>query len=167
MKHPIVTFPHFPSSSRHYYSSSPRKRGSRIVPSLRDSGNESALPERRIARLHGFTLLEVMIALLVITLGMAAVINTTSESGWKSAQLRHKTIATWVAQNQIVKYPANRIWGNTKSQSGKVEMANIDWVWRMKISATDDPSLRRLDVEVFIDGEDDLKARLTGFIAKI
>jgi hypothetical protein len=46
-------------------------------------------------------------------------------------------------------------------------MANIDWVWRMKISATDDPSLRRLDVEVFIDGEDALKARLTGFIAKI
>jgi general secretion pathway protein I len=120
-----------------------------------------------MAKPHGFTLLEVMIALLVITLGMAAVINTTSESGWKSAQLRHKTIATWVAQNQIVKYRANRIWGTAKSQSGKVEMANIDWVWRLKISATDDPSLRRLDVEVFIDGEDALKARLTGFIAKI
>ena len=116
---------------------------------------------------RGFTLLEVMIALLVITLGMAAVINTTSESGWKSAQLRHKTIATWVAQNQITKYRANRIWGNANSQSGKVEMANIDWAWRMKISETDDPSLRRLDVEVFIDGEEALKARLTGFIAKI
>ena len=34
-----------------------------------------------MAKLRGFTLLEVMIALLVITLGMAAVINTTSESG--------------------------------------------------------------------------------------
>ena len=180
MKHPMVTFPHFPSSSRHYYSSSPRKRGSRIMPPSQDSDtsdrrlrggltyrNDSKLPGRRIAKLHGFTLLEVMIALLVITLGMAAVINTTSESGWKSAQLSHKTIATWVAQNQIVKYRANRIWGTAKSQSGKVEMANIDWVWRMKISATDDPSLRRLDVEVFIDGEDALKARLTGFIAKI
>ena len=120
-----------------------------------------------MAKLRGFTLLEVMIALLVITLGMAAVINTTSESGWKSAQLRHKTIATWVAQNQITKYRANRIWGNANSQSGKVEMANIDWAWRMKISETDDPSLRRLDVEVFIDGEEALKARLTGFIAKI
>ena len=122
---------------------------------------------RGMAKLRGFTLLEVMIALLVITLGMAAVINTTSESGWKSAQLRHKTIATWVAQNQIVKYRANRIWGNAKSQSGKVEMANIDWVWRMKISATTDPSLRRLDVEVFIDGEDAVKARITGFIGRI
>ena len=114
----------------------------------------------------GFTLLEVMIALLVITLGMGAVINTTSESGWKSTQLKQKTIATWVAQNQIVKHRANKVWGNANSQSGKVEMANIDWTWKMKISATDDPSLRRLDVDVFIDGEESLKASLTGFTTK-
>lgn len=118
-------------------------------------------------KLQGFTLLEVMIALLVITLGMGAVINTTSESGWKSAQLRQTTIAAWVAQNQVTRYRANRVWSNANRQSGKVEMANIDWKWEMQISATDDPSLRRLDVEVFIDGEDALKARITGFIAKL
>ena len=120
-----------------------------------------------IARLRGFTLLEVMIALLVITLGMGAVINTTSESGWKSAQLRQKTIGTWVAQNQVTRYRANRVWGDANSQSGKVEMANVNWIWRMKISATDDPSLRRLDVEVFIEGEEGLKASITGFIARL
>ena len=100
-------------------------------------------------------------------LGWADVHRRTGEVIWKSAQLRHKTIATWVAQNQIVKYRANRIWGNTKSQSGKVEMANIDWVWRMKISGTDDPSLRRLEVEVTIEGEEAVKARITGFIARL
>ena len=132
------------------------------IPPVRRIGSN-----RRITRRRGFTLLEVMIALLVITLGMGAVINTTSESGWKSALLKQKTIATWVAQNQIIRYRANRIWGSANSQSGKVEMANVDWVWKMKISKTDDPSLRRLDVEVFIDGEDSLKASLTGFIANI
>jgi len=120
-----------------------------------------------ILKLRGFTLLEVMIALLVITLGMGAVINTTSESGWKSAQLRQKTIATWVAQNQVTRYRANRTWNKANRQSGKVEMANVDWVWEMKISATDDPSLRRLDVDVFIEGEDSLKASITGFIANL
>ena len=120
-----------------------------------------------VLKLRGFTLLEVMIALLVITLGMAAVINTTSESGWKSAQLRQKTIATWVAQNQVTRYRANRTWNNANRQSGTVEMANVEWVWEMKISATDDPSLRRLDVDVSIEGEDAVKARLTGFIANL
>jgi len=116
-------------------------------------------------RVRGFTLLEVMIALLVITLGMGAVINTTGESGWKSAQLKQGTIANWVAQNQIAEYRAKRTWTNATKKSGEVEMANTEWVWQMKISKTDDPSLRRLDVEVFIKGEDALKASATGFIA--
>ena len=115
----------------------------------------------------GFTLLEVMIALLVITLGIGAVINTTSESGWKSTQLRQKTIASWVAQNQIAEYRAKRIWNNDNSRSGQVEMANVEWIWKMRISKTDDPSLRRIDVDVFLKGEDGATASLTGFIARL
>ena len=118
-----------------------------------------------MSRLRGFTLLEVMIALLVVTLGLGAVINTTSESGWKSAQLKQRTIASWVAQNQIVLYRAKRSWNNTKTRSGEVEMANVEWVWRMKISTTDDPSLRRLDVDVYLKGDDAIKTSITGFIA--
>ena len=119
------------------------------------------------SRSRGFTLLEVMIALLVITLGIGAVINTTSESGWKSAQLKQKTIASWVAQNQIAEYRAKRTWNNASTKSGQVEMANAQWIWQMKISETDDPSLRRIDVDVLLKGEDGVKASLTGFIAKL
>jgi len=128
------------------------------------AGNDSLCG---IDRKRGFTLLEVMIALLVITLGMGAVINTTGESGWKSAQLKQGTIANWVAQNQIAEFRAKRTWTNATKKSGEVEMANTEWVWQMKISKTDDPSLRRLDVEVFIKGEDALKASATGFIARL
>ena len=46
-------------------------------------------------------------------------------------------------------------------------MANADWAWEMEISNTDDPSLRRIDVEVSVKGEDAVKARVTGFIAKL
>ena len=143
----------------HFMKSSPRKWGS---PAEARSQNPRL---RGNDRVRGFTLLEVMIALLVITLGMGAVINTTGESGWKSAQLKQGTIANWVAQNQITEYRAKRTWNNVSSRTGDVEMANVEWVWKMKISKTDDPSLRRLDVEVFIKGEDVLKASVTGFIA--
>ena len=120
-----------------------------------------------MTRRRGFTLLEVMIALLVITLGMGAVFNTTGESSWKSAQLKQGTIANWVAQNQIALYRAKRTWNNATSKTGEVEMANTEWVWNMKISKTDDPSLRRLDVEVFIKGDDASKANVTGFIGRL
>ncbi len=114
--------------------------------------------------MRGFTLMEVMIALLVITLGIGAVINTTSESGWKSAQLKQKTIASWVAQNQIALYRAKRTWNNASTRSGQVEMANAVWIYQMKISATADPALRQIDVDVLLKGEDGVKASVTGFI---
>ena len=118
-------------------------------------------------RKGGFTLLEVMIALLVITLGMGAVIVTTGESAWKSSHLRESTIASWVAYNEIAMFRARRTWSDTTSRSGKTEMANANWKWEMKISATDDASLRRVDVEVFIDGETAVKSRVTGFIGRL
>ncbi len=120
-----------------------------------------------VKRVSGFTLLEVMIALLVITLGMGAVIVTTGESGWKSAHLRESTIASWVAYNEIALYRSKRSWGTVKRRSGETEMANAQWEWSMEISATDDPSLRRLDVEVTLKDETAIKARVTGFIAQL
>ena len=120
-----------------------------------------------VNRTGGFTLIEVMVALLVITLGMGAVIVTTGESVWKSSHLRESTIASWVAYNEIAMYRAKRTWSEATSRSGEAEMANAQWEWKMKISATDDPSLRRVDVEVFIKGETAVKSRVTGFIAKL
>ena len=122
---------------------------------------------RRIRRTSAFTLIEVMVALLVITLGMGAVIVTTGESGWKSSHLRESTIASWVAYNEIAMLRAKRTWSDAASRSGDAEMANAEWEWSMKISKTDDPSLRRVDVEVSLKGETAVKARVTGFIARL
>jgi general secretion pathway protein I len=133
--------------------SSPRKRGSC-----------GAGPGHRAL---GFTLLEVMIALLIIVIGTAAVINTSTESTWKSAQLWERTVAGWVAQNQIAEYRARRSWGNDRRLTGKTEMANAEWEWEMQVSDTDDPSLRRLDIEVFLEDQEGAKARLTAFIARL
>ena len=122
---------------------------------------------RGLPRCTGFTLIEVMIALLVIALGVAAVINTTSESGWKSSQLRQKTLASWVAQNQIAEFRARRVWNNATRHSGEVEMAGATWEWELRITATDDPDLRRLDVDVYLADDEQLKASLTGFVGRL
>ncbi|MEM7564691.1 MAG: type II secretion system minor pseudopilin GspI [Pseudomonadota bacterium] len=114
-----------------------------------------------------FTLLEVMVALLVIAIGLGALIESTGNSTWQSSYLKQKTLASWVAQNQIALYRAKRTWDKSSRKQGTSEMGNTRWRWEMKISKTDDPSLRRLDVEVFLDGDDRLKASLTGFIARL
>ena len=45
---------------------------------------------------RGFTLLEVLVALVIVGLGMIAVFGQISQSLTATARLRDKTLATWV-----------------------------------------------------------------------
>ena len=122
-----------------------------------------------MSKIEAFTLLEVMVALLVVAIGMSAVIEASGASTWQSSHMREKAIASWVAQNQIVLYRAKRTWNTASRKTGTVKMANTEWDYEMTIKATDDPSLRRLDIEVFLadDKKKRVKARMTGFIARV
>ena len=120
---------------------------------------------RRKAR--GFTLIEVMVAFLVIVIGAMAVFNTASESTWKTTHLWERTVAGWVAQNQLAEFRAKRSWASRKNYSGQAEMANAEWEWRLTVSNTDDPALRRLDIEVYLKNSDDVRASLTGFMGRL
>ncbi len=114
-----------------------------------------------------FTLLEVMVALLIIAITMGAIVESGGYSARRSAILTQKTIASWVAQNEVSLYRAKRTWNNVSNISGEVEMGDTQWQWKMKISKTDDPLLHRIDVDVYLDGKDDISASATGFIAKL
>ncbi len=119
------------------------------------------------ATLRGFTLLEVMFALLFIAITMGAVIESGANSTMRSSYLKEKTIASWVAQNQIALYRAKKTWSNLSNINGVVEMAGVEWRWKMKISETDEPLMRRIDVDVYIGDNDEISASSTGFIAKL
>lgn len=101
-----------------------------------------------------FTLLEVLVALAVLTLGLGTVIKVAGGQATQLAYLKDKTIALWVANNK-----ANEIqltdWPSTGTSSGHESMANQEWQWKMKVSNTEDKDLRRLDIEVNRENEED------------
>jgi len=94
-----------------------------------------------------FTLLEVLVALAVLTLGLSTVIKVAGSQASQLAYLKDKTIALWVANNK-----ANEIqlqsWPSTGTSSGHEFMANQEWKWKLKVSNTADKDLRRLDIDV-------------------
>ena len=117
--------------------------------------------------LKAFTLLEVMVALVVISVTMGAIITSAGSSAAVASRLKEKTVASWVAQNQIALYRAKKTWTNsTSNTNGKVEMLGVEWQWEMKVDKTEDPMLRKIDVDVYLV-EDDVIVRATGFIAKL
>lgn len=115
----------------------------------------------------GFTLIEIMVALAIITIALGAIIESTSASTSNAAYLREKTVASWVAMNQISLFRAKRQWGSTSNKTGTVDMAGAEWRWKMKITKTDDPNMRRLDVDVYLADGDSALASLSGFMARL
>ena len=99
----------------------------------------------------GFTLIEVLVALAIVAIGMAAVLGTLTSSASTVLFLRDKTIAQWVALNHI----AEQRLQNTPGQSppvgnsdGDVDYAGSKWHWRQEIVATSVQGMVRLDVMV-------------------
>lgn len=101
---------------------------------------------------RGFTLVEVLVALAIVAIGMAAVLETLGSSANTIMYLRDKTFAQWVALNQIANM---RLTAEQQNQSpqvgdtdGDVDFADRKWHWRQEITATELPGIVRIDVMV-------------------
>lgn len=114
---------------------------------------------------YGFTLIEVLAALIIVSLGMLAVIQAVSQTVNNASYMRDKTIAHWVAMNQLTEVrlaPSAPPGGDT---AGDVEMAGTTWHWRMTVKPTDAQTMRRIDVKVGpkADGDNASIASVSGF----
>lgn len=123
-------------------------------------------PERRYAR--GFTLLEVMVALAVVAIALAALVRGGSQSAVTAAHLRDKSFAHWVAMNRVAELRLQPQWPATGESSSEEEMAKRRWYTLAKVSATDDADVRRLEVKVRTSEEKEgvVLARVTAFLPR-
>jgi len=113
----------------------------------------------------GFTLIEVIVALVVVGLGMLAVIQTVSQTANTSHYMREKTIAHWVAMNQLTQVRLQPSPPPIDKSSDEVEMAGRDWRWTMEVTQTPVETIRRIEVRVRPSDapEDSTMAVVTGF----
>lgn len=115
----------------------------------------------------GFTLIEIMVALAIITISLGAIIENTTAANRNAQYLRDKTIAGWIAMNQISLIRARREWSSASSRQGEVEMGGQEWRWNMSIVKTDDANMRRLNIQVYkLDQEDPLLS-MSGFMGRL
>lgn len=113
----------------------------------------------------GFTLIEVLVAVAVLAIALAAVIGATVHMADNAAYLNNKTLATLVAHNRLARYQLSPQWPALGTDSGNVTLGNHDWEWKAKVSKTQDPSLRRVDVRVMLSSGNQPLASLSGFFA--
>jgi general secretion pathway protein I len=107
--------------------------------------NASALLRKRAS---GFTLLEVLAALVIVALGMLGVIEAVSQTARNSSYVREKTIAHWIAMNQLTLARLTPQAPKVDKSSDEIEMGNRRWRWTMEVTQTPVESVRRIDVRV-------------------
>lgn len=99
-------------------------------------------------QLRGFTLIEVLVALVVVSLGMLAVIQTVSQTANNSTYMRDKTLAHWIAMNQLTQLRLQPSPPPIDKSSDEIEMAGRDWRWTMEVQQTAIETIRRIDIRV-------------------
>jgi general secretion pathway protein I len=115
----------------------------------------------------GFTLIEIMVALAIITITLGAIIENTTAANINAQYLRDKTVAGWIAMNQISLVRAKRQWSSASSKTGEVEMAGQQWEWKINFVKTDDANIRRLNVQIFkLDAEKPI-VTMSGFMGNL
>ena len=117
------------------------------------------------ARAAGFTLIEVLAALVIVALGMLGVIEAVTQNARNGSYLRDKTLAHWIAMNVITERRLQPSPPDIAETSDEIEYAGARWRWTLRVSETPVESMRRMDVFVRpADApEDQALATLTGF----
>lgn len=117
---------------------------------------------------NGFTLIEVLVALAIIAISLGAILNTSGTQANQAAYLKQKTIAHWVAMNEITKLQIEQKLISTGETTGSTEMANHEWFWARMVTKTEDKNSQQVEFRVFLDKKhNNSLAHLVGYITKI
>jgi general secretion pathway protein I len=106
-------------------------------------------PARTLPPSRGFTLIEVLVALMIVALGLTALMITVSSTARTSGYLRDKTLAQWMALNRLseVRLNLNKFGQNT--DTGELNFANRTWHYDTRYFDTSIATMKRVVVRVY------------------
>ncbi|GAC1624847.1 MAG: hypothetical protein NVS9B10_11240 [Nevskia sp.] len=118
---------------------------------------------------RGFTLLEMLVAVAVLAIALAAIISNGARYASGAASLHDKTVALIVARNRMTEIELQPSFPTVGKSDDTVKMGDVEWVWRAEVVETQDPGLRRINIRVEkkTDRTATAYATLTGFLSKV
>jgi general secretion pathway protein I len=120
---------------------------------------------RRPAR--GFTLIEILVALAILAVALAAGMRSVAQSTDAATLLKQRTLALWVAQNRLAAAQLANPWPATGIRAGRAEQARTQFVWRETVEGTPNPTFRKIEITVADPATPDYAlARLVGYLGQ-
>ena len=111
------------------------------------SGREVPKGRRPRSDKNGFTLIELLVALAFFSLAALALLNLTGESARSAVRVETRTLGGVVAENLAVEAMITPRLAEGRT-TGETALAGRPWRWTRTVTATDDPDLVRLHIQV-------------------
>ena len=115
---------------------------------------------------RGFTLLEVLMALAVAAIIIAATSSAMLRGQDVHIRVTDRVLSLWVAKNQLEETKIKHVWVAPASYDGEAELGGRKWWYVQTVTKTSDPDIRKIVVKVYADADKKQEtARLIGSLA--
>ena len=117
-----------------------------------------------ISNSRGFTLLEVMVALAVLSIALTAVVRNQGEGADVLGEARYRLRAAWLAQDKMAELQTSGL-ENEALSDGDFDEEDAGFRWKIHVSVPPAfPMVKKLSVRVFWDLDDSERyVELAGF----
>lgn len=102
----------------------------------------------RLNRSRGFTMIEVLVALAIIAVALAASLRAVGALATGEADLHRRLLAGWSADNELAQLRLTHTWPDIGSRSFDCSQGNLKLICTDRVSSTPNPIFRRVEVVV-------------------
>ena len=120
----------------------------------------------RKGRAVGFTLIEILVAIAILAIALAATSRAAHVATDSALETRQRLLATWAAQNRVAELRARRAFPNVNSTRIETSQAGLALVIDETVSETPNPAIHRVDLAVSQRDAPRVLTRLTAYVSR-
>ncbi|WP_322091775.1 type II secretion system minor pseudopilin GspI [Paraburkholderia bannensis] len=109
---------------------------------------------------RGFTMIEVLVALAIVAIALAASLRAVGSLATSEAELHDRLLAGWSADNALGQLRLAHAWPDIGERSFDCSQGNLRLTCTQQVAATPNPIFRRVEVSVTMPGRDGILAQL-------
>jgi general secretion pathway protein I len=101
-----------------------------------------------VRRRGGFTLLEVLVALVIVGTALGACLRAVGSLASNNEAMRETTLATWSAENRLARIRIDAEWPAIGTNIFDCSQGDVHLICTEEVSALPSPDFRRVEVSV-------------------